>query len=125
MILVENVKVAATLFLAAIRSAAAMMKDDINTGSFKSPRTWTKRETLGVPHPVIASQPEHQKKSVRNMSAQMRMPAGKYQRRHCNPAKHYQCGAIFDIIEPGAKCHLAWTAHLFTAAVVSGHNVLK
>ncbi len=71
MILVENVKVAATLFLATMRSTAAMLKDDIKTGSFKSPRTWIKRETLGVPHPVIASQPEHQKKRVRNMSAQM------------------------------------------------------
>ena len=70
-ILVENVKVAATLFLATIRSTAAMLKDDIKTGSFKSASTWTKRETLGVPHPVIASQPEHQKKSVRNMSAQI------------------------------------------------------
>ena len=61
-ILVENVNVAETLFLATIRSTAAMLKFDINTGSFKSASTWTKRETLGVPHPVIASQPEHQKK---------------------------------------------------------------
>ena len=60
-ILVENVNVAETFCLAAIRSTAEMLKDDIKTGSFKSASTWTKRETLGVPHPVIASQPEHQK----------------------------------------------------------------